>query len=374
MRVRGFVLGSLGLALMGSGACAATSGGSHTGAGAGANGTGGQGASGGAGGQGVHFFDAGHTDGEAGLDPDAACGFWSVDAKTTPAAVYIAVGKNNSMTGTKWNGAVAGLKAFVADPASTGLGVALNFFPLDNNPTCDQFAYEPPVVPFGVLPTNAAALDQALTATMPNGFSTPIYPALGGAILASLQQVQNNPGSTASTLLVTDGQPVGPATTCGSVNPDDPQVIADLAATGAGMGIKTFVIGLPGVNQAIANKIAAAGGTTSAILVTITNVQAEFQQALAQVRGSALPCTYELPAAVAMGQIDINHVNVQLTPNGGSPSILPQDPACKGMGWKYDNAAKPTAIVFCPATCTAVKASVGGNVQIALGCATVVTK
>ena len=52
------------------------------------------------------------------------------------------------MFGTKWDGAKAGLKAFLADPGSAGIRVAINFFPLDNNPTCDQFAYKPPAVTY----------------------------------------------------------------------------------------------------------------------------------------------------------------------------------------------------------------------------------
>jgi hypothetical protein len=318
------------------------------------------------------LFDGGPVaDAEAGLDPDAACGAVTVDAKATPADLYIAVDKSSSMVGTKWNGAVAGLGAFVNDPASGGIGVALNFFPLDNNPTCDQFAYKPPVVPYGLLPANAAPVTSALAAAMPTGFNTPIYPALGGAILASIEDAQNNVGHTASVLLVTDGEPNGPAGLCGGVDPNDPAASAQLAATGLTKKIKTFVIGLPGVNQAFANQVAAAGGTMKAILVSATNVQAEFQTALAQVRGDALPCEYELPAQVAMGDVDLGHVNVELTPTGQMMSILPQDAGCADKGWKYDDPAHPKKIVFCPNTCAAVKADLGGKVQILLGCKTI---
>ncbi|MFT3772635.1 MAG: VWA domain-containing protein [Minicystis sp.] len=318
------------------------------------------------------LFDSGPlTDAEAGLDPDAACGLVTVDAKATPADIYITVDKSSSLAGNKWTAAVNGLGAFVNDSASTGIVVALNFFPLDNNPTCDQFAYKPPVVPYGPLPANATPITSALAAAMPNGFNSPMYPALGGAILASIEDAQNNPGHTASVLLVTDGQPDGPSTSCGSANPNDPAAVAQLAATGLSKGVKTFVIGLPGVNQAVANQIAAAGGTSKAILVASTNVQTEFQNALAQVRGEALPCEYDLPDQVTMGDVDFQHVNVELTPTGQSTAILPQDPSCKDMGWKYDDPSHPTKIIFCPNTCQSVKADLGGKVQILLGCKTV---
>lgn len=323
------------------------------------------------------MFDAGQPDpdaGEAGIDPDAACGLLTVDAKATPADIYITVDKSSSMVGTKWMAATSGLTAFVNDSASDGLIVALNFFPLDNNPTCDQFAYKPPVVPYGVLPGNAANVGAALAAAMPTGFNTPMYPALGGAILASLEEVANNPGHTASVLLVTDGLPDGPSSTCGGVDPNDPAAVAGLAAVGLSKGVRTFVIGLPGVNQAIANQIAAAGGTTKAILVAATNPQAEFQTALAQVRGDALPCEYDLPDEVAQGNVDYGLVNVELTPTGQPLTTLPQDPSCADMGWKYDDATHPTKIEFCPNTCAAVKADLGGKVQILLGCKTVTPK
>ncbi len=72
-------------------------------------------------------------------------------------------------------------------------------------------------------------------------------------------------------------------------------MIANLAATGVSYGIKTFVVGLPGIDQAIANQIAAAGGTDAAILVGSFNVQTEFQTALAKVRGEALPASTRSP-------------------------------------------------------------------------------
>ncbi len=317
-------------------------------------------------------LDAGPAD--ALPDPDAACALITMQATATPLDLYIAIDKSSSMAGTKWDGAKAGLTAFVNDPNSTGIRVALNFFPLDNNPTCNQFDYETPVVPFDFLPKNATPVINAIGAATPDGFDSPIYPALGGAILAGIQEAQNNPGNAAAVLLVTDGEPDGPASTCGSVNPDDPSAIAGLAMKGASYNppVKTFVVGLPGVNQTIADQIAAAGGTGSAILVTITNVQAEFQAALAQVRGQALPCEFGIPSQVSGGQVDTQHVNVLVTPGGGQPAILPQNPMCSGntKGWYYDNPAAPKHIELCSGSCQTLHADDAAEVQILLGCVT----
>jgi hypothetical protein len=333
----------------------------------------GQTGAGGQGGEPVFVGSSGAGDG--GPDPDAACGLITEEAKGAPLDLYIAFDKSSSMKGTKWDSAKAGLSAFVADPTSAGVKVALNFFPLPNESTCDQFAYKEPVVPYAELPQNAQAITDAINAESPNGFSTPIYPALGGAILKGIEVTQNNPGDVSAVLLVTDGLPVGPAPMCGNVDPEDPQAIADLAAKGATMyNVRTFVIGLPGVDQAFANKVAAAGGTDAAILVSAANVQAEFQAALAKVRGEALPCEYDIPTKVSGGEVDPGFVNILLSLGGQMAQILPQDPSCAGEGWTYDDPANPTKILFCDTSCKAVKADYKAKVQILLGCKTEIAK
>jgi hypothetical protein len=313
--------------------------------------------------------------GDAGPDPDAACGLITEEARSTPLDLYIAFDRSSSMVGDKWDSSKLGLSAFVNDPDSAGIGVALNFFPLENTPTtCNQFDYQPPKVDFAPLPGNAKLLTDAMAAASPTGFSTPIYPALGGAILAAKAYADGNSGHVAAVLLVTDGAPLGPAPLCGNVNPEDPKVIADLAAAGVSYGVKTFVVGLPGVNPIIANQIAVGGGTGTAIVVGSFDVKAEFQKALAQVRGEALPCEYLIPDKVEGGAVNVGDVNVLITPKGGSSAVLPQDVKCGDKGWRYDDPVKPTKIIFCPASCQSLKTDFGAKVQILLGCKTEVAQ
>lgn len=356
---------SLGLAAAAlHGACAPDSG-----VGPGGSGPGGGGASDPDGG----LFDA--MD-DAPPDPDAACALVTEEAISAPLNIYIMMDKSSSMAGDKWTSAKAGLAAFVGDPEFTGIRVALRFFPrdADNVPACDQAAYKTPIVPYGPLPDNAPAILQALDAETPDGFSTPIYPALGGALLEGIEVAENNPGEASAVLLITDGLPQGPAPLCGGVDPEDPAVIAGLAATGAAYDppVFTYVIGLPGVDQSFANQVAAAGGSGSAILVGATNVAAEFQAALAKATGEALPCEYEVPSEVEGGQISFSSVNVLVTVDGGATMTLPQSADCSGAGWHYDDPASPTAIVLCPATCSAVKQASSAKIQILLGCQTVI--
>jgi hypothetical protein len=186
---------------------------------------------------------------------------------------------------------------------------------------------------------------------------------------------ENFPGTNSAVLLVTDGQPEGPAPLCAGVDPEDPAELAALAENAAMFNppVKTFVVGLPGVVQAIANQIALAGGTDSAILVSTSNVEAEFAAALQKVRGDSIPCEYELPPQLLEGEVTIGFVNIQITPGDGSEKYLvPYDPNCAGEGWKYDDPENPSAIILCPATCDTVRQDFGAAIRILLGCATVV--
>ncbi|AUX36468.1 MULTISPECIES: vWA domain-containing protein [Sorangium] len=308
-------------------------------------------------------------------DPDAACGLVTEEAIAVPLNLYIMMDKSSSMEGGKWDSAKVGLTAFVNNARFAGVRVALRFFPraADAVPACDQNAYKPPLVPFGPLPDNAGAIVDAIEDESPDGLSTPIYPALGGALLEGIEMAQNHPGEASAVLLVTDGKPQGPAAQCGGANPEDPAAIAALAAAGARYRppVRTFVIGLPGVDQSIANQIAAAGGTDAAVLVASTNIAVEFQSALAKVTGQALPCEYEVPSEVAGGQIAFNDVNVLFGLDGAPQEILPQSPGCDGPGWRYDNPSSPTALVLCPDTCGAARNASVAKIQILLGCETV---
>ena len=319
---------------------------------------------------GIDFLPQG---GNGGTD---ACALYELTAEVKPVNLYIMFDKSNSMAGNKWTAAKAGLTAFVEDEAAAGLKVALRFFPrpADATPACDQQAYKAPTVDFTELPGGAPAIVSAIEAEAPDGFSTPIYPALGGALLEGIEVAENNPGEVSAVLLVTDGAPEGPAATCNGVDPEDPQVIADLAATGYAFDppVATYVVGLPGVDQSSANLIAAAGGTDAAILVGSTNVEAEFQDALAKVRGDALPCSYEVPEQVTSGEVSLGLVNVEITDPGGDPATVPFDPSCNGVGWHFDDQQNPTSIELCGASCQQLKANPGVSIRVVLGCTTAV--
>lgn len=322
----------------------------------------------------THSASSGFTTaggGGQGIGGQGSCASIDQDAAPTPLNLYIMLDRSSSMAGGKWDAAKAGLKAFINDGASAGIELGFNSFP-EGAPGCDQTLYSTPAVGWGVLPAIAPQVAAELDALGPDGMSTPVYQALGGALLESITMAENFPDEAAGVLLVTDGAPQGPAGMCGGVDPEATDAIAGLAAAALGFGVTTFVVGLPGVDQSFANAVAAAGGSGAAILVGTTNVEQQFQDALAQVRGGLLPCEYAIPEEVTSGDVQITQVNVKIGVEGGEPEIVPQNPDCDGPGWHYDNPQAPSAILLCPATCDAIASDPQASIQIALGCATVV--
>jgi hypothetical protein len=89
---------------------------------------------------------------------------------------------------------------------------------------------------------------------------------------------------------------------------------------------------------------------------------------------STLPCAYDIPPPPQGQSLDPELVNLAFTPSGSTTELIPQVAsagACSGEGWYYDNAAAPTRILVCPATCGQFGGT-GGSVDIQFGCQTIV--
>ena len=74
----------------------------------------------------------------------------------------------------KWGNQSVALKGFFSDPGSTGITVALRFFPLDDNcasssPGCVGDDYVLPLFPWSTLPQNPPGLTQAIDDTTADG-------------------------------------------------------------------------------------------------------------------------------------------------------------------------------------------------------------
>jgi uncharacterized protein YegL len=334
----------------------------------GQTGGGGSSSHGGSGGTGGMSGTGGDLPIEAGADTgdedDAACTSISAEAHRVPLDIVFLLDRSGSMTGAKWQAATSALSTFFNDPASTGIGAGLVFFPSIKANSCDYTSYQILDVPIDTLPGNAFNLTNAFPYDA-QGYGTPSYAALKGALIAATAWQDSHPNHKVILVLATDGDPFA----CSGGTIDE---VAGLAKSARDYdGVLTYVIGMQGATIANLDQIAAAGGTTASY--DITNDVTQFSAKVAQIRTGALGCDYEIPPPPNNMQLDPNKVNFSYTPLGkGTPKILPRanDLAdCAGQpGWFYDNNAAPTKIILCPASCTTIQNDAQAEVNVLFGC------
>ena len=248
-----------------------------------------------------------------------------------------------------------------------------------NVDSCEAGDYATPAVPVEVLNDAAPALVASMSATAPEG-ATPTGPALQGAIDHAKAWAIAHPTHKVVALLATDGLP----TEC---SPLDNAGLAGIAAAGlAGdPSVPTFVIGVfsgkDAMAQATIDAIAKAGGTGTGFYIDAQQyVDQAFLDALNAIRGAKLACEYQLPPPPMGESLDFNKVNVLHTPDGqAEPNVVLYvgsadkcDPVTGG--WYYDidpqMGGTPTKILMCPETCATL--GLGGQVEIQLGCETII--
>lgn len=374
--------------------------------GTGANGTGANGT--GAGGPGG--FGIGGGNGTGGKGQGGGCAGTSSKAEKVPLDMYVMLDQSGSMSdpaggGTKWDAVTQAFTAFVQQPETNGIGFGLQYFGLppgggmqcpsqcltdadcgacgpcfvigpvgvclgaSGGDSCDPLDYSKPEIEIAPLPGVANAVIQSLGAHGPST-STPTSPALQGAVNHAKDWQIAHPSHVTVAVFATDGDPSECDTDLNNIN-----AIAAAAANG-NPKILTFVIGVGPSLQAL-NGIAAAGGTTQAYLIDANaNAQQQFLDALNAIQGTVLACQYTIPVPQE-GTPDYDSVNVEYTPGGGgSPQTIPKvasqaDCPPNGDAWYYDNNAAPTQIILCDSTCTKFSADPDGEVNIVLGCQTI---
>ena len=384
---------------------------------AGSTGTGATGATGGdAGVPDVSFdFDAGQPD--TALNNETACAETKAEAELAPLDMYVMLDRSGSMSvpqadvadgdcnvgenvDSRWCYAINALDGFFGAPSSSGMGVALQYFP---NNGCSQVclvslfgvciawgkdcscsgtccttggAHATADVGYGLLPGHATTLVASMNAEVPSGGTTPTESALRGLTSWTGANVQASRSMIG--VLLTDGLPNECATASGT--------LASIVGTHlANTGIKTFVIGMTGADFSVLESIAAAGGADthtnycagSATSCHYYNVGSGSSQplieALKDIQSSVVGCTFQMPTSDA-GIIDPANVKLEYTPGGGGAvqtiDQVTDAAACSGAsgGFYYDNNAAPSRIDLCPSTCSAVQGDPGAQVQVLLGC------
>jgi hypothetical protein len=296
--------------------------------------------------------------GEGGPGGGSNCDGDRYKAEKSQLDIYVMLDDSGSMV-PWWVVATEAFGDFLNDPASAGIGVGIQYFGRD----CDPAFYAAPRVPIAPLPGNVAAIQNSFP-TIPLE-STPTYPAMVGAIQHARAWKDGHPDHKVVVLLATDGEP----SDCNSTLQNVSQ-----AATEGLLGspsIPTYVLGM-GPALTTLNDIARAGGTGNAFLVDPNSRQA-LAQALNAIRGAAAPCEYVLPNPA---NVDPTKVNIEFTPPGGRSTRLPNvgdASRCSASGgWYYDNPQAPRRAILCPVSCSSSNVSTGGQVDVILGCATVV--
>jgi hypothetical protein len=241
---------------------------------------------------------------------------------------------------------------------------------------CNQ-PYDQAMVAISALPANTQPLISALTSQRPFG-GTPLGPALRGGIAQMTAHQMANPGRRVAIVLVSDGLPDG---FCGG-NFDTAIIDAVGAARMRTPSIPSYVIGvfspadIPRA-QPVMQRLATAGGTGQPfILMTSSDLGQRFQEALNQIRGTALACEFTIPPS--MGAIDFGKVNVHWKGASAEEDLLYVgsadrcDPA-RG-GWYFDvdpaTGGTPRRVLVCEASCNRFKSDAAAKVELRFGCKT----
>ena len=324
--------------------------------------------------------EGGPEAGEGGTDDAGPCVSTSAAAHHVQLDMIIVMDQSQFLAGADWTAITNALKAFFVDPASSGIGVGLLFYPYSPY-DCDLNHYKVLTVPLDVLPKNAFALTNAIPASA-EGLGTPIEPALVGSLMQATALQDANPTHRVVVVLATSGNLMGlvtpgqsDANMCGDDGAEPEFVeLADDAANALGYdGVRTFVIGVPGATLPDLDTLAAGGGTTAAFDATNP---LQFAAKIAAIRQAGLGCDYPIPQPPNNMQLDLDKVNFQYTPMGiGLPTILPRAANlldCGGApGWYLDSTSSPAKIVLCPVSCSAVEADNTAEVNVLFGCTSV---
>jgi hypothetical protein len=363
----------------------------------------------------------GHTDANNNNNggDGAICASSKVKAEMTPLDIMVMLDQSSSMTdtvsggGDKWDAVTGAIKAFVQQTGLNNMSMGIQYFGLPSGSaatctattcmvdtdcgatacgpcfgagtgvpgfclgalssggdSCTAADYSTADVEIAALPGVGSHIISSMAAHSPTT-STPTSAALQGAEDHAKSWAMSHAGDAVVVVLATDGDPTECDQTLADIN-----AIAATALTGTPK-ILTFVIGV-GSSLSSLNGIAAAGGTTSAFLVdTGGNVNAQFLAAMNAIQHTALGCQYTIPMPTT-GSADYTQVNVNYTPGSGGPEQtipnVPNQAACPASGdaWYYDNNNNPTQIILCNSTCTRVEADTSGEVDIALGCSTII--
>ena len=338
-----------------------------------------------------------------------------------PVAIYLVLDNSLSMNSSsdqsgqsKWEEAVDAVTAFVSDPNSADIDVAIQYFHpqgVGARPDeCDGVAHATPAVPAGRLPDHAPAIVDSLSTAEPQSDTPTVGALTGGTAYCAAFQAEN-PDEKCVVVLVTDGQPngCGLSASCNDgggrgsmdcVDANAASVLTAIAADGLANGVVTFTVGMAGVTDegfGLLDAIAIAGGSdcspeqpgAESCNVSTTG-SAGFLDALNAIRDSisvtetttetittiettTVPCQWTIPVPPTGEELDPNLINVNVSYGDVTESIVSVATAedcalASGHAWYYDDPANPTIILACPQTCDFLSSDAAASVEVLFGC------
>ena len=244
--------------------------------------------------------------------------------------------------------------------------------------SCEPADYVRPRVAIAQLPGAAASMSAGLGAVQPGG-NTPIAPAVDGAADHLRTHLAAVTGPRAGALVMASD--VAP-TACGnSAEPGVIQAIMTRATARPRCPPTSSGPSAPATPSAPRSRASSppAGGTGMPFLLgnTTADLGDRFLEALAAIRGSALPCQFRIamPSAghhrLRQGERPLQRRRRVRTTCVYVGSADKCDPM-RG-GWYYDvdpAQGKPSTVHVCPATCARFKSEMGGAVELRFGCRT----
>lgn len=278
---------------------------------------------------------------------------------------------------TKWELTLSALQSTLTALASAGrVRVALSAFPIEGS-ACT--VAKGPQLPFVALaPATVEDIIADLEVRIPYG-NTPLVGAtiLGYQYLLDEMRQGALPGES-FVVLVTDGRETcRPSEVDKLLKTDAPTALEKL-------GVRTYVIGVPGSEQAreFLSGLAEAGGTVRSAdcyygpkntdgnchfdMTTSTNFGRDLVESLSQINAEVLSCSFSIPETTGGAPVDLTQVNVSL--NGQRLPFIASDPCTSATeGWQYT--LGNASIRLCGAACTKAQQP-GSDVSIILGCAT----
>jgi hypothetical protein len=280
---------------------------------------------------------------------------------------------------SKWDLTLDALRTALGALADTGrVRVAFSTFPV-NGSACT--VSEVPLQPFVNLDSERVPVIMAQLGELAPYGNTPL---VGATILGYqylLDEMRRNalPGES-FVVLVSDGRE-----TCRT---DQTGKLLTVHAPTAleKLGVRTFVIGVPGSEDAreFLSGLAEAGGTVRSVdcsygptstdgdchfdMTTSTSFSSDLIRSLSEINAEVLSCSFSIPETTGGATVDLTRVNVSL--NGQSiPFVASQSCNAQADGWQYTPGN--ASIRLCGTACAKAQ-RLGSDVSIVLGCPTAI--